>query len=88
MEVNFEYNLENLIESWILKIMYGIVVIIGLLTTLIFALSFIYYEHYGGDPMKRSIKVRRHYTTTFHYVFMKLKNNYRIDCWLKWFSCY
>ena len=61
MEVNFKCNLENLIDSWILKVVYGIVVIFGLLTTLIFALSFIYYEHYGGDPMKRSIKVNEHF---------------------------
>ena len=70
MEVNFEYNLENLIESWTLKVMYGIVVIIGLLTTLIFALSFIYYEHYGGDPMKRSIKVRKHTPSSQITIFL------------------
>ena len=58
MNVTFVCAFDTLIESPMMNLAYGIMVIVGLVITLIFSLSFIYYEHYGGDPMKRSIKVR------------------------------
>lgn len=58
MNVTFVCAFDTLIDSPMMNLAYGIMLIFGLVITLIFSLSFIYYEHYGGDPMKRSIKVR------------------------------
>ena len=64
MNVTFVCAFDTLIDSPVMNLAYGIMLIFGLVITLIFSLSFIYYEHYGGDPMKRSIKVK-HILDTF-----------------------
>ena len=57
MNVTFVSDLDNLIESQMLKTLYGLATIFGFAISTVFVTSFVYHEHYGGDPMKRSIKV-------------------------------
>ena len=47
-------SINNVVFS--LKIIHGIIFCFAELITFICYSGFVYYEHYGGDPMKRSIK--------------------------------
>ena len=57
MNVTFSDNFEDIIDlGYLSKIVYSIVFILFELLGLACYSGFIYFEHYGGDPMKRSIK--------------------------------
>ena len=57
MNVTFSDNFEDIITlGYPLKIVYSIIFILFELLGLSCYSGFIYFEHYGGDPMKRSIK--------------------------------
>ena len=57
MNVTFSNNFEHILDlENHLKIVYGILFIIFQLLSITCYSGFIYFEHYGGDPMKRSIK--------------------------------
>ena len=57
MNVTFSNNFEHiLILDNHLKVVYGILFITFQLLSITCYSGFIYFEHYGGDPMKRSIK--------------------------------
>ena len=57
MNVTFSDNFEDIIDlGYPLKITYSIVFILFELLGLACYSGFIHFEHYGGDPMKRSIK--------------------------------
>ena len=57
--MNFTVGFEEITNSTSLKVTYGIVFALAVIESTIFNLGFVYYEYYGGDPMKRSIKVRK-----------------------------
>ena len=57
MNVTFSDSFEDFIDlGYPSKIVYSILFILFELLGLGCYLGFIYFEHYGGDPMKRSIK--------------------------------
>ena len=57
MNVTFSDNFKDFINlGYPFKIVYGIIFILFELLGLTCYSGFIYFEHYGGDPMKRSIK--------------------------------
>ena len=57
MNVTFTNNFENVIDlDYPLRIVYGMIFMLFQLFALTCYSGLIYFEHYGGDPMKRSIK--------------------------------
>ena len=57
MNVTFSNNFEHILDLGNpFKVVYGIFFIIFELLSIACYSGFIYFEHYGGDPMKRSIK--------------------------------
>ena len=57
MNVTFSNNFEHILDlENPLKVVYGILFIIFQLLSITCYSGFIYFEHYGADPMKRSIK--------------------------------
>ena len=57
MNVTFSDNFQDIIDfTYPFKIFYGIIFILFELLGLTCYSGLIYFEHYGGDPMKRSIK--------------------------------
>ena len=57
MNVTFTNNFEHIIDlDYPLRIVYGMIFMLFQLFALTCYSGLIYFEHYGGDPMKRSIK--------------------------------
>ena len=54
----FHNELENLTSSKWLKVSYCLVFCVSGIVSFLSYSGFIFFEHYGEDPMKRSIKVR------------------------------
>ena len=59
VEIKFVEGLENLTSSVIVKVAYFLVFCASQIVNFCCYSGFVYFEHYGGDPMKRSIKVRK-----------------------------
>ena len=57
--MNLTVGFEEITNCTSLKVTYGIVFALAVIESTVLNLGFVYYEYYGGDPMKRSIKVRR-----------------------------
>ena len=49
---------ENLTSSILLKVLYCLLFCVSGIVSFLSYSGFIYFEHYGEDPMKRSIKVQ------------------------------
>ena len=56
MNATILYDFRNLTDYPLLKIIHGILFVLGLFITIICYYGFIHFEHYGSDPMKRGIK--------------------------------
>ena len=56
MNVTFSNEHEHITDSLAFKIIYGIFYTFGELISSIGYIGFVYFEIYGGDPMKRSMK--------------------------------
>ena len=57
--MNLTVGFEEITNCTSLKVTYGIVFALAVIESTVLNLGFVYYEYYGGDPMKRSIKVRK-----------------------------
>ena len=68
-QIEFTDQLENLTSSSWFKVAYFLLFCVNQVVSLSCYSGFVYFEHHGGDPMKRSIKVNtnvkyRHLKTT------------------------
>lgn len=57
-QIMFIDELEDLTSSIWLKVFYCLLFYVSEIVSFLCYSGFIYFEHYGEDPMKRSIKVR------------------------------
>ena len=72
MNVTFLNGLENIKDSLALKIISGTSFCFAVIISFICYSGFIYFEYYGGDPMKRSMKnnlLAQFYLITLIYVY-------------------
>ena len=65
-QIVFHDELENLTSSKWLKVSYCLVFCVSGIVSFLSYSGFIYFEHYGEDPMKRSIKVRKIFKENIH----------------------
>ena len=56
-QIEFTDELENLTPSSQFKVAYFLLFCVNQVVSLSCYSGFVYFEHHGGDPMKRSIKV-------------------------------
>ena len=56
-QIEFTDELENLTSSTLVKVVYFLLFCVNQVVSLSSYSGFVYFEHHGGDPMKRSIKV-------------------------------
>ena len=56
-QIEFTDELENLTSSPSVKVIYFLLFCVNQVVSLSCYSGFVYFEHHGGDPMKRSIKV-------------------------------
>ena len=57
-QIELTYELENVTSNPWLKVAYFLLFCVNQVVSLSCYSGFVYFEHYGGDPMKRSIKVQ------------------------------
>ena len=57
-QIVFRDEFENLTSSILLKVLYCLLFCVSGIVSFVSYSGFIYFEHYGEDPMKRSIKVQ------------------------------
>ena len=71
-QIVFHDELENLTSSKWLKVSYCLVFCVSGIVSFLSYSGFIFFEHYGEDPMKRSIKVRNVFKKYILCPFLKV----------------
>ena len=71
-QIVFHDELESLTSSKWLKVSYFLIFCVSGIVSFLSYSGFIYFEHYGEDPMKRSIKVRNVFKKYILCPFLKV----------------